>query len=48
VADHTKCAAVSTAVVAPAASIHTLITDTGTPQEFVQAVQARGVRVLVV
>ncbi len=48
VADHTKCAAVSTAVVAPAASIHTLITDTGTPPEFVQAVQARGVRVLVV
>ncbi len=48
VADHTKCATVSTAVVAPAASIHTLITDTGTAPEFVQAVEARGVRVLVV
>ncbi len=48
VADHTKCATVSTAVVAPAASVHTLITDMGTPQEFVQALQARGVQVLVV
>ena len=48
VADHTKCATVSTAVVAPAASIHTLITDTGTPPEFVEALRARGVTVLVV
>ncbi len=48
VADHTKCAAVSTAVVAPITSIHTLITDTGASLEFIQAVQAQGVRVMVV
>ncbi|HTP09535.1 MAG TPA: DeoR/GlpR family DNA-binding transcription regulator [Anaerolineae bacterium] len=48
VADHTKCAAVSTAVVAPAASIHTLITDTGTPQDFIAAVRAQGVKVMAV
>jgi DeoR/GlpR family transcriptional regulator of sugar metabolism len=48
VADHTKCAAVSTAVVAPITSIHTLITDIGTSPEFIQAVQAQGVRVMVV
>jgi DeoR/GlpR family transcriptional regulator of sugar metabolism len=48
VADHTKCATVSTAVVAPITSIHTLITDTGAAPEFIQAVQGQGVRVLVV
>lgn len=48
VADHTKCATVSTAVVAPITAIHTLITDTGTSSDFIQAVQTHGVRVLVV
>jgi DeoR family transcriptional regulator of aga operon len=48
VADHTKCAAVSTAVVAPITSIHTLITDTSTSQDFVAAVRAQGVKVIVV
>jgi DeoR/GlpR family transcriptional regulator of sugar metabolism len=48
VADHTKCSTVSTAVVAPITAIHTLITDSGTPPEFVEAVQARGVKVIVV
>jgi len=48
VADHTKCATVSTAVVAPITSVHTLITDNGAPHEFLQAVRAQGVRVLVV
>jgi len=48
VADHTKCAAVSTAVVAPITSVHTLITDTGTSPDFIAAVQAQGVRVMAV
>lgn len=48
VADHTKCGASATAFVAPITSIHTLITDAGTPPDFIAAVQARGVRVLVV
>jgi DeoR/GlpR family transcriptional regulator of sugar metabolism len=48
VADHTKCGASATAFVAPITSIHTLITDTGTAEEFVQAVQAQGVKVMTV
>ena len=48
VADHTKCAAISTAFVAPITSVHTLITDTGTSQDFVAAVRAQGVKVMVV
>ena len=48
VADHTKCGAVATAFVAPITSVHTLITDTQTPAEFVAALKAQGVRVLTV
>ena len=48
VADHTKCATVSTAVVAPITSIHLLVTDADAPQDFVQALQAQGVQVLTV
>ncbi len=48
VADHTKCATISTAVVAPITSIQMLVTDADTPQDFIQAVQAQGVRVLAV
>jgi DeoR/GlpR family transcriptional regulator of sugar metabolism len=48
VADHTKCAAVSTAFVAPVSSIHTLVTDTETSSDFVAALRTRGVRVLTV
>lgn len=48
VADHTKCASVSTAVVAPITSVHTLITDTGTSPDFIAAVQAQGVKVMAV
>ncbi len=48
VADHTKCAAISTAIVAPLAAIHLLITDTGASPEFIAAVQAQGVKVMVV
>jgi DeoR/GlpR family transcriptional regulator of sugar metabolism len=48
VADHTKCGRVSAAFVAPITAMHTLITDTATAPEFVDAVIARGVRVLTV
>jgi DeoR/GlpR family transcriptional regulator of sugar metabolism len=48
VADHTKCGASATAFVAPITSVHTLITDAGTPQDFIAAVQAQGVKVIVV
>jgi DeoR/GlpR family transcriptional regulator of sugar metabolism len=48
VADHTKCGASATAFVAPITSVHTLITDSGTPKDFIAAVQAQGVKVMVV
>ena len=48
VADHTKCGSVSTAFVAPVSAIHTFITDTEAPVEFVSALRKRGVQVLVV
>ncbi len=48
VADHTKCGASATALVAPITSVHTFITDTGTPEDFIAAVQAQGVNVMVV
>jgi DeoR family transcriptional regulator, aga operon transcriptional repressor len=47
VADHTKCERVSTAFVAPVEAAHTLVTDSATPNEFVTAVRAKGVRVIV-
>jgi DeoR/GlpR family transcriptional regulator of sugar metabolism len=46
VADHTKCGRVATAFVAPLNNIHTLVTDTDTPAEFVEAVTAKGVQVI--
>ncbi len=48
VADHTKCGASATAFVAPITAAHTLITDVGTSHAFIAAVQARGVKVMVV
>ncbi len=48
VADHTKCATISTAVVAPITSVHVLITDTGVSPDFIAAVQAQGVKVMAV
>ena len=48
VADHTKCGASATAFVAPITSVHTLITDTGTSKDFIDAAQAQGVKVMVV
>jgi DeoR/GlpR family transcriptional regulator of sugar metabolism len=48
VADHTKCGASATAFVAPITSVHTLITDTGTSRDVIAAMQAQGVKVIVV
>jgi len=46
VADHSKCGSVSTAFLAPLSAMQFLVTDTGTPQEFVAALQAQGIRVV--
>jgi DeoR/GlpR family transcriptional regulator of sugar metabolism len=46
VADHTKCGRVSTAFVAPLNAMHILVTDSETPKEFVEAVTAKGIRVI--
>jgi DeoR/GlpR family transcriptional regulator of sugar metabolism len=48
VADHTKCGVSATAFVAPITTVHTLITDSATPDDFIAAVRAQGVTVLVV
>ena len=45
-ADHTKFGRTATVRLAPLESIHTIVTDTGTPQDFLEAVQARGLRVV--
>jgi len=46
VADHSKFGRVATALLAPIESVHTIITDEGTQQEFLDAVQERGLRVV--
>ena len=48
VADHTKCGASATAFVAPITAVQTLITDNATPDDFIAAVRAQGVNVMVV
>jgi DeoR family transcriptional regulator, aga operon transcriptional repressor len=48
VADHTKCGRVSVSFVAPISAVHTFVTDTKTPAEFVEALAGQGVRVLTV
>ena len=45
-ADHTKFGRAATVLLAPLESIHTLVTDKQTPQDFLQAVQSRGLRVV--
>jgi DeoR family transcriptional regulator of aga operon len=47
VADHTKCACVSTASVAPITAMDKLVTDTETPPEFVVALEEKGIEVIV-
>jgi DeoR/GlpR family transcriptional regulator of sugar metabolism len=46
VADHTKINTVATAFLAPLEAIHTFITDSGIPPDFLDALKAKGVRVL--
>ena len=48
VADHTKCDVMSTAFVAPLTSIHKLVTDDKTTNEFVSALKTQGIDVIVV
>ena len=48
VADHSKCERVSAAFVAPLSTMRTLVTDSGTAPEFVDALTAQGIRVLAV
>ena len=46
VADHTKFGRAATVLLSPLDSIHTIVTDRETPGEFIQAVQGRGIRVI--
>ena len=46
VVDHTKIGQVSTALLAPIESVHILVTDKQTPQEFMTAVENRGIRLI--
>jgi DeoR family transcriptional regulator, aga operon transcriptional repressor len=46
-ADHTKMNTVSTAFLTPITSIHKLITDRGTPEEFIAALKEKGIEVRV-
>lgn len=45
-ADHSKFGRISSMLVAPITSAHLIITDTGTPQEYVQALKNMGILVL--
>lgn len=47
-ADHSKCGRVASGFLGPLSRVHTLITDTGTPADFVARVKALGVNVLAV
>jgi DeoR family transcriptional regulator, aga operon transcriptional repressor len=47
VADHSKCCRISSAFVASLSAIHTFVTDSGTPLDFLNALKARGINVLV-
>ena len=48
VADHSKCTRVSTAFLAPINAINTFVTDHQTQPDFLQALEAQGIRVLIV
>lgn len=47
VADHSKFGLVSTAFVAPLTAVHTLVTDSGTPPEYISALRDLGIQVIV-
>jgi DeoR/GlpR family transcriptional regulator of sugar metabolism len=45
-ADHTKFGRAATVLLAPLESIHTIVTDEQAPQDFISAVQEKGIRIL--
>jgi DeoR/GlpR family transcriptional regulator of sugar metabolism len=45
-ADHTKFGRAATVLLAPLESIHTIVTDQETPRDFLEAVQARGLHIV--
>lgn len=47
VADHTKCGRISTASVAPITAMDKLVTDSQTPPDFVAALRAKGIEVVI-
>ena len=47
VVDHTKIGRVSTALLAPIDCVHTIVTDQHTPQDFITAVESRGIRLII-
>lgn len=46
-ADHTKFGRIAAAFVAPLESVHTLVTDSETPPEFLEALREKGIHVIV-
>jgi len=46
-ADHTKLGRAATVLLAPLMSIHTLVTDSGAPRDFIRAIQAKGLQVVI-
>jgi DeoR/GlpR family transcriptional regulator of sugar metabolism len=46
-ADHTKFGRAATVLLAPLESVHTIVTDKETSQDFIDAVQERGLRVVI-
>ncbi len=46
-ADHTKFGRAATVLLAPIESIHTIVTDEQTPQDFINAVKAKGIQVII-
>jgi DeoR family transcriptional regulator, aga operon transcriptional repressor len=47
VADHTKFGRVATIMLAPIESVHMVVTDPETPQEFIERVRERGINVVI-
>jgi len=47
VADYSKFGRVSTAFLAPLSAIHTLVTDSQAPVEFLSALEAQGIRIMI-
>jgi DeoR/GlpR family transcriptional regulator of sugar metabolism len=46
VVDHTKLGCVSAAFLAPLSSIHKVVTDLDAPQDFIDALQEKGIQVI--